>query len=254
MLKVSKVILYDEPSVPDIDMDGLARFVKRYACPVVERRMSIMSYGGPDAAALVASTRTSRHDVPFSKQGLPAMSISNAGADRLGIQCHDGFELQKTFGGMIPKDEMILDIFHVIFTNLSVCTYDDIDYRYHSRALIGSNPSIISTTGMVEAPARSKEYHLDVIMGSRLGEDMDAIEQRHARSFLGYHDNRIPSVARGYFLQAWMYYVTGEPFCDSRDCMLFNAHWQEELLHAHVDVGRLCRRHQDILESMNNLN
>ena len=44
-----------------------------------------------------------------------------------------------------------------------ICTYDTTDNRYHGRAVICSNPAIISTTGMIEAPARPREYYFDAM-------------------------------------------------------------------------------------------
>ena len=44
-----------------------------------------------------------------------------------------------------------------------MCTYDATDSRYHGRAVICSNPAIISTTGMIEAPARPREYYFEAM-------------------------------------------------------------------------------------------
>jgi hypothetical protein len=42
--------------------------------------------------------------------------------------------------------------------------------------------------------------------------------------------------------------MTGEPFCEERECRLFNAHWQEDLLHAQLDGGSdLCAKHERML-------
>ena len=54
-------------------------------------------------------------------------------------------------------------IFILFFTNKLICTYDYNDYRYHGRAIICANPSIISTTGIIEAPAKPKEYYIELI-------------------------------------------------------------------------------------------
>ncbi len=50
-------------------------------------------------------------------------------------------------------------------------------------------------------------------------------------------------------MQAIFYYQTGDPFCDKQDCRLFNAHWQKDLLHSQLEVGKLCEKHQQILNN-----
>jgi hypothetical protein len=48
-------------------------------------------------------------------------------------------------------------------------------------------------------------------------------------------------------------YQTGEAFCDKTECRLFNAHWQKDLIYSQLENGKLCERHQKILEKMTNL-
>jgi hypothetical protein len=61
-------------------------------------------------------------------------------------------------------------------------------------------------------------------------------------------DPRTTEVLKGYLAQAIFYYMTGEPFCEERECRLFNAHWQEDLLHAQLDGGSdLCAKHERML-------
>ncbi|HEU5487972.1 MAG TPA: DUF6775 family putative metallopeptidase [Candidatus Nitrosotalea sp.] len=45
------------------------------------------------------------------------------------------------------------------------------------------------------------------------------------------------------------YHITSEPFCDSKECVLYNAHWQEDLIHAQIELGKLCEYHQRVLET-----
>ena len=72
---------------------------------------------------------------------------------------YDGFELQN----IIAENITILDdTLHIIFTNKLTATFDNDDFRYHARASISSNPSIISTTGIIEVPAKPKQYYLDL--------------------------------------------------------------------------------------------
>jgi len=249
------VIFYDEPSVPEIDLDGLAEFARRNLGAEVEKRGSILAYSRPDTPASIAGTRIFRLGVPFARHDpTPAgirfeeRSIEDT-SNNPNITYYDGIELQNALGELVPKGELSRDIFHVVFTNKLSCTYDHADHRYHGRAVIGSNPAIISTTGIIEAPAKPREYYMELIANSRRGVNVDTLKQKYAGAFLEHHDRRLPAVVEGYFLQALLYYVSGEPFCDDRDCRLFNAHWQKDLLHAQLEVGRLCGKHQRVLDS-----
>ena len=74
----------------------------------------------------------------------------------------------------------------------------------------------------------------------------DAAKEPFKGQFIDYDDPRLTRVATGYALQAAMYHITKEPFCENPDCRLFNAHWQAELMRAQVQSHRLCRRHREI--------
>ena len=159
---------------------------------------------------------------------------------------YDGFEFQKVISELIPINENVRDTLHIIFTNKLTCTFDENDFRYHARAIIGSNPTIISTTGIIEAPAKPKEYYLEV-MTDFSQEKAESIKKKYKGEFLEYHDSRISEITEGYLLQAIMYYETGEAFCEDVDCRLFNAHWQKDLFHSQIDNKNLCKKHQDML-------
>ncbi len=255
-MKVSKVVFYDEPSVPEINLDGLVEFARKNLRTDVEKRGPILAYGRPDTPSIVAATRIFKLSVPFVRHEPTPEEIRfeekniRDTANNPNITYYDGIELQNALGQLIPQGELTRDILHVIFTNKLGCTYDYSDYRYHGRAVICSNPAVISTTGMIEAPAKPREYYAELITNSRLGVNVEALREKYAGTFLEYHDKRLGAVAEGYFLQALLYYVSGEPFCDDRDCRLFNAHWQADLLHAQLGVRRLCKRHQKILDSV----
>jgi len=67
--------------------------------------------------------------------------------------------------------------------------------------------------------------------------------------YLEYHDVKLSQVVEGYLLQAIFYYLTGDPFCDKRECRLFNAHWQKDLLYSQLEIAKLCDKHQEILNN-----
>ena len=255
-MKISRIIFYDEPSVPEINLDNLSQFTYKTIGILPEKRNAILTYGNSDTPQEIASSRISKLSKPFKKHTLTIEEIEfekknivDTSANQ-NITYYDGFELQNALGKIIPKDELSEDVFHVIFTNKLICTYDYNDYRYHGRALIATNPSIISTTGIIEAPAKPREYYMELITRSRQGVNLDTLKEKYKGTFLEYHDSRLSKIVEGYLLQALFFYETGEPFCENKECRLFNAHWQKDLLHSQLAVQRLCPRHQDILEKL----
>ena len=82
------------------------------------------------------------------------------------------------------------------------------------------------------------------------GLDLKSIKKKYQNKFLEYHDKRTSKITEGYLLQAIFYYITGEAFCESLDCRLNNAHWQKDLLYSQLEFGKLCEKHQSILEKL----
>ena len=163
---------------------------------------------------------------------------------------YDGFEFHKVISEFISNNDNRIDTLHIIFTNKLTCTFDENDFRYHARAIIGSNPTIISTTGMIEAPAKPKQYYLDLM--TNFSEDkIEETKRKHKGEFLEYHDSRLSEVAEVYLLQAIMYYETGESFCEDDKCRLFNAHWQKDLF-SQIKNKQFCEKHQKMFNELKN--
>ncbi len=124
--------------------------------------------------------------------------------------------------------------------------------RYHARTSVYGFPSIISTTGLVEAPAKAREYYLLKQQYEMVGKDIQAVKEQFTGTFIDYEDERLTEVIKGYAMQAVFYALSGDPFCEDRGCRLFNAHWQAELIFAQLDSGyEFCPRHGDILSGFN---
>ena len=255
-MKISRIIFYDEPSVPEINLDNLIEFTNKTLGIKPEKRKSILSFGNEETSKEVAESRIFKLSMPYQKHFPSIEEIEFEKKNAVdtsvnkNITYYDGFELQSALGKIIPKEELTENVFHVIFTNKLTCTYDYNDYRYHGRAVIGSNPAIISTTGIIEAPAKPREYYMELIAKSRLGVNIDVLKEKYKGTFLEYHDSRLSTIVEGYFLQALFYYETEEPFCENKECRLYNAHWQKDLLHSQLEVRKLCQKHQKILEKL----
>jgi len=255
-LKISKIIIYDEPSVPEIQLNELVKFLQGTFSVIVETRENILKFSSKDTATKIAECKifNLRKDfekhTPTDEEILFEESNVHDTSNTENIIMYDGFRLQKVLSNLISKTEDMMNIFHVFFTNKLTCTYDYNDYRYHGRALIGANPSIISTTGIIEAPAKPRNYYYDLMTNFTQGINIETIKQKYKGSYLEYDDPRLSKIIEGYLLQAIFYYETGESFCGNLDCRLFNAHWQKDLLHTQLDVGKLCDQHQKILENI----
>ena len=164
------------------------------------------------------------------------------------IPLYDGFIMQKIFAEMIPTTEIGLAHTHVIFTSLLTCTFSEDDWRYHGRAIICGTPSIVSITGIVEALAKPREFYLSQL-GSTVAAaaDLGSLKKKFAGRFIDYEDDdRITAASINYTLQAIFFFITGgEPFCNNKDCRLYNAHWQEDLIHT-IEKGILCSHHRNL--------
>lgn len=257
MLRISKIILYDEPNVPEIRITELAEFLNKKIGIDVEVRDSFLNHFNvkQKIASQIASCKVLNLYAPFERHRptIDEVTFEEQSSDESAhdnIVLYDGFELQNVLNSVIPESELLVDVFHLIFTTRLTCTFDYTDYRYHGRAVICSNPSIISTTGIIEAPAKPREYYLRVYEKFPQGLNLNSIKDEFRGKFLEHHDKNLGLVVRGYAMQAIFYYLTGQTFCESKDCMLYNAHWQEELLHSQIKIGTLCDQHKKILESI----
>ncbi len=134
----------------------------------------------------------------------------------------------------------------VIVTDRLVTTYSRDDLRHHLRTVVCGFPSLVSLPGIVEAPARPREYYLarhELQMRGASEVEFEQLKSAFGDRFIDYGDPRVPQVVEGLLLQAVMYHLTLNPFCSDRRCRNFNAHWQEDLIFSQVVSRGLCARH-----------
>jgi hypothetical protein len=255
-LKTSKIILYDEPTVPQIQLQKLRKFITDTFPVKIEVRKNFFHNLEESNYEKIASVRIFDLKKPFKIHNplteeiqieIENKDMSNKDETIL----YDGFEFQKITSEFIPMEENKEETLHIIFTNKLTCTFDENDFRYHARALIGSNPVIISTTGIIEAPAKPKQYYLD-LMTDFSKERIEEIKEKYKGEFLEYNDSRISEIIEGYVLQAIMYYETGDAFCEDKGCRLFNAHWQKDLFYSQLENKKLCNEHQKSIKKLTN--
>jgi hypothetical protein len=171
---------------------------------------------------------------------------------------YDGFMMQRLFGTMIEENEANIDHIHIVFEDRLICTFSEEDWRYHARTILGGTPSIISTTGIIESPAKPKKWYIKQMQAAAYcldnegDENYSTLSSNEKVDYLDYGDYRINFAAVGYALQSLFYFLSeGNPFCDDINCRLYNAHWQEELIHSQIESKGLCKEHDELLCKFN---
>ncbi len=252
-MKISKIILYDEPTVPEIQIEKIKKFIIDTFNIKVEKRGNFFEKINNETCKKIASTRIFdlknryKKHMPSTEEIQVEKENKDMSKEEI-MTIYDGFELQNIIIKNIPITGKVL---HIILTNKITATFDESDFRYHARALISSNPTIISTTGIIEAPAKPKKYYLE-LMTSFSKDKIKEIREKYQGEFLEYHDLRLNEIIEGYLLQSIVYYKTGEIFCKDRNCRLFNAHWQKDLLHSQIENKTICQKHMKIINQIKN--
>ena len=257
----SVAYLYADPSSETLDLGAVTGHLREILGLRCEAREDFFSHhGGPDREALaraIAATRVRNIMRPFvameplyGEVQFEARLLEEPAKRVPGI-LYDAYRYLSLMRGLLPPEERALRVLHIAFEHRILGTFDE-DGRYHARAVVCGYPSIVSTSGIVEAPAKPQAYYrvkaqLSIALGAV---PFDAAKEPFKGQFIDYDDPRLTDVARGYALQCAMYHVTKEAFCDDPDCRLFNAHWQAELIRAQLGSGGLCPRHRDLAESI----
>jgi hypothetical protein len=160
---------------------------------------------------------------------------------------YEGAFYQEIISNLIFKTGVDFKRCVVLFTNQLFGTWDKDDKRYHARVSLYGFPSLLSITGLVEAPAKPKTFYLK----KQMGIPVEWLKEEYQGRFLDHGDSRMTEVLKGYAIQALLFHVTGDPFCDDRDCRFFNSHWQEEVLHSQMNGKyEFCPKHEKILETI----
>jgi hypothetical protein len=255
-----KVILYDEGAGKELNIEEVAQYLAQKLGKVeIELRGNPFISNLPqdmvsDFAGKIARTKVQEigqeilpeqeplyREIEYEKRRISGRTKA------FGI-LYDGFYLQRVFPEIIPREELRLEFTHIIFTNRLFGTWDINNKRYHIRTSIYGIPSLVSTTGLIEAPAKPREYYLMKQRYEMLRKDLTELKDSFKGSFIDYEDKRLTEVAKGYAMQAVFYSLTGNPFCEDKGCRLYNAHWQEELISAQLESGyEFCQRHSELL-------
>jgi hypothetical protein len=154
-------------------------------------------------------------------------------------------------GGTLPQRQEC----HVILTARLLGTWMAEDRRWHAHTALLGEPAMISTTGLVQAPARSREYYQGQALATSRLVPREVVEAELQRSMadrmLLPGDARITQAALGCALQAIAFHVTGSGFCETPTCRLFNARRQEDLVRSQCsDEAGLCPQHEALFAEL----
>jgi hypothetical protein len=202
--------------------------------------------------SVIYEGNSTKHTIPgrINNNGITARQYEE-------LILYDAFLMQRLLGTIINDKELTHDHVHLAFEDRLICTFSEEDWRYHARTFVGGSPSIISTTGIIEAPAKPKEWYikqmqLGIYDMDHEGDQSDDNSSSNVKNYLDYDDYRINFAAVGCALQALFFFITeGDPFCSDISCRLYNAHWQKELIISQIQNQKLCNKHYAMLNQFN---
>src|SRR2546428_3591765 len=258
------VHLYADPSSGTLRVGEIAdHFRDEFGIPCDVREDFFSHHGGPDRESLartIAATRVRNIMRPFQPmeplfgEVQFELRLLSEPAKRVPGILYDAYRYLGLMRDLLPPRERTLRVMHVAFEHRILGTFDE-DGRYHARAVVCGYPSVVSTSGIVEAPAKPAAYYrVKAQLALALGAvPFDAVKEPFKGQFIDYDDPRLTEVARGYALQAAIYHITKEAFCGDSACRLFNGHWQAEMITAQLESGGLCPRHERVAAEISGL-
>ncbi len=249
-----KIYLYEIPSAKTLNIESLSHYLHELLpeATITVRQEFTQHHKITDIDTLTREYSEARYrpkplpilpgEIEYEKRILKKETLIS------GAVLYNSIGLHNIYRKLIPTDERELNFLHIIFTKR---LFGDIgeDGRFHSRVILFGFPVLISTTGIVEAPAKPKEYYGLRRKFTNLYVAEETIKEKLAGRFIDYDDPRLTEVMKGYVLQAIFYHLFKEPFCADKDCRLFNAHWQEEVIHSQLVSGKICNKHLALLKN-----
>ncbi len=259
-----RIILYDDEATPSLKLRKIAEYVERNFGISVRTKggfLKVHSRGGlEELAHRIAKTKVrdlSRPSVAvepsYGEIAFELRLLEDPTKMVPGV-LYDGGRMMSLLRALLPASERKFDIHHIVFTSRLVGTFEP-DGRYHAHVNICGYPSIISTSGIVEAPAKPREYYVMKQKFVEAGETVpfEMLKEHIAGRFIDYDDPRLTDIMKGYALQCILYLIMKEPFCKIKDCRLFDAHWQSEVIRAQLGKKEFCAKHKKIIEDIRRL-
>src|ERR1700752_3164757 len=219
MAKIKGIFIYSDYPSSALSIEGIIGYLRNYGFSAEDRR-NIFEFLGPtreEAGGLsgkIAGTKVLDISVPLDEIHEPIHGEIDKELKRLtgrGISpgvLYDGLWLQRIFYRIMSKKipEFKSGFIHVIFTSRLFGTFET--KRYHARVMLSGLPSLISTSEIVEAPAKPKEYYWLKAGFIRGGKDIQELDLIYKGKFIEYDDSRITGALGPYVLQSIFYELT----------------------------------------------
>jgi hypothetical protein len=184
------------------------------------------------------------NEKPFPADFQFEMRLLWSSSDAFSCALYSGLEMIEILRDILPREEWSdFSRINAVFTDRAVATSEK-DGRAHIRYAVFGVPVIISVAGMVLGPAKPREYYLT--RNALSAASSPALAAAYARRILGREflladDSRLTAVACNITAQALFFYLVGNPFCEHKSCILFNAHTQADLLRRRRGLCRECQ-------------
>ncbi len=267
MTGLETIYLYDDPDSQGLDIDYLAGYLAA-ELPRVEvgvrtdfitHHLARFSEQQRDtlAAILGKQLEGARAGAPAGAEAAP---ITESAEESHLQGMYVAESLQAAMRLLIPEEEAEMAQLHVIFTAELIGeleaesgpAFGTIGGSRAGVAALGS-PTVISTSGLVEAPKRPREYYFKrtqyLMLGA--GDYLEELAEQFADRTVGYGDPRLNELLKGYLLMAVVYRATGAGPCSEPTCPLYAAGSQKELLEAQAGPeSRICQHHREILDAL----
>lgn len=246
-----KILIYSDYPSKSLKVSKIRDYLSSYGFQTEERGnfINFLELSSEDLAAIAEKLSGALvDDISFEREKLSIADTAQVGSEvnrllgRAGVKgaLYDGYWIQRIIHRALSQKiplESGDDYLHMIFTSRLFGTFED--RRYHARVVLTGTPSLISTSGLVEAPAKPREYYF--IKGGLIqsGKDVGVLDEMYRGRYVEYDDPKTSSILCSYALQAVFYHITGKAFCDNKECCLYNSHWQEDVLRVQYK-GKPC--------------
>jgi hypothetical protein len=173
-----------------------------------------------------------------------------ADPERGGGVIYDGLAVQDLLRERLLERDAATDLahLHVPLFDRVLGTWGNHDGRWHKRVAVLGQPALVSVPGLYEAPAKPESYYRTKQSHALVAGDApprEVLEEEVEGDFLVADDPRTTDALKGYVLAAYHYLETGEAFCESGGCRLYDAHRQPELLEAQLRGPQFCEEHAE---------
>ena len=256
---LEKILIYDAPDAIGLDVRVIARHLADLLPQAqVETRTDFLTWHlgqfEPPQVELLTDEVAARleerevHDLVAPDRRHELEPVPPESRDLGAVYLAD--QLQDVMRALLRRDERGPAFLHLAYITQCLGRWVAGASHLHLGIIQHGEPTIISTTGFVEAPALPREYAFrrTQLLGFGMEEAAEELDERFTGAALVHGDTRIDRVAAGYALQAVFRQMFGEQACATPTCPLHPAATHDELARAHLsEDSRLCDRHARML-------